>query len=341
MRWRLLAAMALALGASGAAAQSPIPNDPFLSVPAPASRPVPRPPQAAPRPAQAPAASFPVGIGQSFRDCPDCPEMVVIPAGSFVMGSPEGEVGAGDEGPRRSVRVSAPLAVGRFHVTVGEYRSFVSATGRPDGGSCFVWTGSQSQDTPGRNWRSPGFAQSDRDPVVCASWEDSQAYAGWLSGRTGRGYRLLTEAQWEYAARAGTQTRWWWGDDEAAQCRHANGGDAATRSGVPGASNWTVASCNDGFAYTSPVGRFLANRFGLHDMGGNGWQWVQDCYGNNYRGAPADASRAVTTGGCSARVLRGGSWGSTPQVLRAAHRYGVAPGIRDLDIGFRLARTPG
>jgi formylglycine-generating enzyme required for sulfatase activity len=268
--------------------------------------------------------------------------MMVIPAGSFMMGSPANEVGRhNSEGPQRQMTLRAPLAVGRFPITVAEYRAFVTATGRGDGGSCWIWAGGRWEEQPGRSWRSPGFRQEDDHPVVCVSWEDAGAYARWVSQRTGRTYRLLTEAEWEYAARAGTRTRWWWGEDEAQQCRHANGADQTARSQVPGASGWSVAPCNDGYAYTSPVTRFGDNRFLLHDMGGNVYQWVQDCYVASYPPGSGDASVAVTTGDCSARVLRGGSWDGTPQHLRAANRGGNTPGIRFGSIGFRLARTPG
>jgi formylglycine-generating enzyme required for sulfatase activity len=338
----LLAALGLSWPA---AAQSPIANDPFQSVPAPQFRPRPTPaPAPSPPPAPRPVASgYPAPVGQGFRDCGDCPELVVIPAGTFEMGSPASEQERRDnEGPQRTVRLAAPLAVGRHPVTVGQYRAFVAATGRSDGGSCWVWTAAGKwEEEAGRNWRNPGFPQTDAHPVVCVSWEDAQAYVRWLSGRGGQQYRLLTEAEWEYAARAGTRTRWWWGEDEGQQCQHANGADATARVQVPGASGRTVAPCDDGVAYTSAVGRYRANRFGLHDMGGNVFQWVEDCFVDSYAGAPSDASVAVTSGGCSARVLRGGSWGNDPRNLRAAFRVRLTPGNRLISLGFRVARTPG
>jgi formylglycine-generating enzyme required for sulfatase activity len=335
------AILALAVGLCPAYAQSPIPKDPSQSVPGPTVRPL--APTPSPERQAAPAGSgFPVPVGQGFRDCPECPEMMVIPSGSFRMGSPAGEAGRDpDEGPQRQVTVRAPLAVGRHAVTVGQYRAFAQATGRGDGGSCFVWTGSRWENRQGLGWRNPGFGQGDEHPVVCVSWEDAQAYARWLSQRTGHRYRLLTEAEWEYAARAGTTTRWWWGENEAQQCRHANGADQTARAQVSGASGWAVAPCTDGFAHTAPVGRFLANRFGLHDMGGNAWQWVEDCYRDSYAGAPSDASQAVTTGDCASRVLRGGSWNDSPQLLRSAFRDRLTPGGRYDNYGFRVARTPG
>ncbi len=347
-RWGLgLAAGWLALFGSDAGAQTQPPLDPFLSAPPPRyvpPRPANPPPRAAPRPASAaPASGYPAAVGQAFRDCADCPEMMVIPAGRFTMGSPTSEADRrADEGPQHEVTVTAPLAVGRSHVTVGEYRAFVAATGRGDGGSCYTLNSAgEWQDQAGRSWRNPGFSQTDRDPVVCVNWEEAQAYARWLAGRTGRGYRLLTEAEWEYAARAGGSSRWWWGDNAAAQCGNANGADQ-TALGIPGwKSTWTTAPCSDGYAFTSPAGRFAANAFGLHDMAGNAWQWVGDCYRESYAGAPTEAGAMVDQGGCSSRVLRGGSWGDIPQDLRSAHRSGYPPDFRLNYLGFRVARTPG
>jgi len=167
----------------------------------------------------------------------------------------------------------------------------------------------------------PGFAQTDRDPVVCVSWNDAKAYAAWLSKTTGKLYRLLTEAEWEYAARAGTTTAWYWGDDL--------GGGNANCDGC--GSRWDNES-------TSPAGSFKPNGFQLYDMLGNAWQWVEDCYVGDYRNAPTDGS-AVEAKDCGSRVIRGGSWYHNPPFLRVALRYGNSPGIRDNALGFRLART--
>lgn len=307
-----------------------------VAPPAPTS---PSPPP--PRPVA--AGGYPVSVGQSFRDCAECPEMVVIPGGSFQMGSPASEQGRQpNEGPQRTVRLGSPLAVGRHPVTVGEYRTFVAATGRSDGQSCLVWTSAGKwEQQSGRTWRSTGFSQSDRHPVVCVSWEDTQAYVRWLSSRSGQRYRLLTEAEWEYAARAGTRTAGWWGEAESDQCRYANLADISARAQVPGASHWPIAPCDDGFAYTSPAGQFQANRFGLFDMGGNVWQRVGDCYLDSYAGAPLDASVAVAHAVCNARMARGGSWYSGSYGLRAAVRSHRYPDDRESDLGFRVARTPG
>jgi len=213
------------------------------------------------------------------------------------------------------VRIARPFYLGKYHVTRGQYAVFAKETGRTVG--------------------APSFEQTDAHPVVNVSWDDARAYVAWLSQRTGQGYRLPSEAEWEYAARAGTQTARYWGDSADQQCLFANGRDQAHS---PGGKLPEVVQCSDGFKYTSPVGSFRPNGFGLHDMLGNAWQWVQDCYTPNYGSAPSDGS-ADETGDGSSRVLRGGSWSYGPGWLRAGFRFGVGPGLRFIDFGFRVART--
>ena len=277
--------------------------------------------------------------GRVFRDCEACPEMVVVPAGSFVMGSPASEEGRFDnEGPQHRVTISRPLAVGRYEVTRGEFARFVSATGRSTGGSCWAKENGEWEERAGFGWRSPGYRQTDRDPAVCVNWDDARAYARWLSRETGQGYRLLSESEWEYAVRAGTRSSRWWGDGEAGQCAHANGVDRDLKRRYSD-WRWTVASCSDGHVHTAPAGSFSANGFGLHDMSGNVWEWVEDCWHDSYAGAPSDG-RAWTTGGnCSRRVIRGGSWIIGSRDLRSAIRYRYDTGNRIYDSGFRVART--
>jgi sulfatase modifying factor 1 len=171
---------------------------------------------------------------------------------------------------------------------------------------------------------------------VCVSWADAQAYVRWLSRKTGKGYRLLSESEWEYAARAGTTTRRPWGDVAEAGCAHANIADATARRIVPGITLGTA--CDDGHAYTSPAGTYHANAFGLHDMLGNVWEWTADCWSESHVGAPADGS-ARMDGDCSYRVLRGGSWSNNSDGIRSAHRNGEALGTRFGGYGFRVART--
>ena len=240
--------------------------------------------------------------GEVFRDCPRCPEMVVVPSGSFTMGSPPSEEDRYDnEGPRHRVTIGSPFAVGVHEVTFAEWDACVSA------GGC----GGYRPDDEGRGHR----------PVVNVSWDDAQSYVAWLSRETGKAYRLLSESEWEYAARAGTETRYWWGNDIGRNRANCNGCG----------SRWDYSG-------TVPVGSFAANGFGLHDVHGNVWEWVQDCWNDDYNGTPSDGS-AWTAGECSVRVLRGGSWGSGPRNLRAAFRNGSGTGLRYDYIGFRVART--
>ena len=269
------------------------------------------------------ARGIPLPTGLVFRDCPTCPEMVVIPAGKFLMDSPASDEGhESDEGPQHQVTVSS-FALGRYEVTRDEYRAFAEATGHPSGG-CRIFDSDEvrwiyDEDA---SWREPGFAQGSGHPAVCVNWNDAQTYARWLSREMGESYRLPSESEWEYAARAATTTRWYWGDAPASQCRHANGADAAH-----GVYAW--AACNDGAVHTAMVGSYSANAFGLFDMAGNVWEWVEDCWNTDYASAP----------NCSRRVLRGGSWDSTPGFLRSAAREWTSAESRLYYVGFRVART--
>ena len=271
--------------------------------------------------------------GRRFRDCPGCPELVVVPAGWFMMGSPAGENGRADEeGPQHRVEIAEPFAVSVQEVTGGEFARFVRATGHAMGNSCWTWDSKVENWVKGSaTWRNPGFEQTDWHPVVCVNWDDARTYARWLSRETGERYRLLSESEWEYAARGGARTARYWGESESDQCRHANGADAST------AFDWRV-SCNDGHGRTSPVGSYTKNGFGLHDVLGNVWEWVQDCWNEDYAGAPADG-RAWERGDCSRRVSRGGAWYSRPGVLRSADRGGYGTGFRGSHLGFRVTRT--
>ena len=273
--------------------------------------------------------------GTRFRDAlsggGDGPEMVVIPSGSFRMGSPLGEQGRrNNEGPVHRVTIREAFALGVKEVTRGEFARFVEDTGCSAGNRCRVWDGGW-KGGDGRNWRNPGYGQSDSHPVTCVNWEDARAYARWLSGRTGEGYRLPSESEWEYAARGGTRTARYWGESASGQCSYANGADASTDF------SWAT-DCDDGHARAAPSGSFEPNAYGLHDMLGNVWEWTQDCWNGNYSGAPSDGS-AWLSGNCSLRVLRGGSWGGDPRNLRAAYRGRDDTDSRGHDVGFRVSRT--
>jgi formylglycine-generating enzyme required for sulfatase activity len=239
----------------------------------------------------------------SFRECAkDCPEMIVVPAGEFAMGSRATEKGRYDhEGPQHKVAIAKPFAVSKFDVTFADWDTCVSVGGCP-------------QTTDG------GMGRGTK-PVIYVNWGDAQQYVAWFSKMTGQRYRLLTEAEWEYAARAGTTTAYSWGDEIGKGNASCNGCG----------SKWDNRE-------TSPVGSFKPNGFGLYDMGGNVWQWVEDCYHGDYNEAPTDGS-AWITGDCSRRVVRGGSWYSGPRVLRAANRGRFSTDLRDLFLGFRVGRT--
>jgi formylglycine-generating enzyme required for sulfatase activity/serine/threonine protein kinase len=241
-------------------------------------------------------------VRETVRDCPDCPEMVHLSAGTFVMGSPDGEEQrSDDEGPQHRVRVSA-FYIGKYAVTFDEWDACESA------GGCATRAG------------DAGWGRGRR-PVIKVSWNDAQQYARWLVAKTGRAYRLPSEAEWEYAARAGTVTPYWWGV--------AIGRDRANCDGC--GSRWDNHQ-------TAPVGSFPPNAFGLYEMLGNVWQWTQDCYNTGYAGAPADGS-AWTTGHCAQRVARGGSWSDSPRDLRTASRSEGPAAASYSTESFRLARS--
>jgi len=285
----------------------------------------------------------PLAPGTVIRDCAGCPELVAIAGGRYVRGSDDGPPA---EVPRAMVDIRAFL-MGRHEVTRAEFALFVGETGHEMADGCWVVdtrVGDNGVEAYWRrdaaaSWQNPGFGQDDRHPVVCVNHDDAQAYAAWLGRRTGRHYRLPSEAEWEYAARAGTQTRWSWGDDADAVCDHANGGDRSFTGSLALPSAADGIDCDDGHARTAPVGSFQPNGFGLFDMAGNVWEWTGDCWNERYAGAPADGS-AWTSGDCNAPVVRSGSWFFTPPYLRSANRYGFAARDRNDGVGFRVARDP-
>jgi formylglycine-generating enzyme required for sulfatase activity len=294
--------------------------------------------------------------GHAFSDCKDCPEMVIIPAGSFMMGAKENEPGSyPEEKPQREVSIKQ-FACGKFDITKKQWAVFVKETNRPATGGCF-WSGLQTDTSvkpwdpnPAANWNHIGFEQDNTHPVVCITWDDVQDYLKWLSKKTGFIYRLLSEAEWEYAARAGTTTAYYWGDSISHE--YANYG---ADSGFQG-----LASGRDKWVGTSPVGSFPPNAFGLYDMFGNVNQCLADCFEDSYTNIPTDGAaykidiQLKTTGdmssmngtnSCSYRMVRGGDFGDPPQMLRSAYRnWSPGPGATlktysSSALGFRVART--
>ena len=262
------------------------------------------------------------------------PDMVVIPAGNFLMGCLSNDDDCYDFGiPVHYVRIPQYFALSMQETTRGEFSRFVEATGYSTGNSCYIQESVQLEDRSGSGWHNPGFRQTERDPVVCVNWQDARAYVAWLSQETGKTYRLPSESEWEFSARAGSVTKYTFGNDKSRLCRYGNGADAST------VFSWRNASCSDGVGeQTAPVGSYEVNAFGLYDMHGNVYEWVQDCWNDSYNGAPR-GGEVWSSGDCAKRVLRGGSWFSGPRSLRAAGRIRSPTGARVNFIGFRVART--
>ncbi|NII09387.1 formylglycine-generating enzyme family protein [Oleiagrimonas sp. C23AA] len=281
-----------------------------------------------------------------FVDMPGgAPAMVVIPTGKFMMGSPSNERGhESSESPQHQVSIAEGFALSRTEITVAQFRDFVRSSGYvPDsvrlGGSSVYDEKSGAMREDGRaTWKSDyeGHRAQDDEPVVNVSWNDARAYATWLSKHTGKSYRLASEAQFEYALRAGTQSRYWWGNGRPSS-RVENLTGSGDRSSIGRRWSNAFAGYRDGYWGPAPVASFAANPFGLYDMDGNVSEWVDDCWHDNYTRAPRDGSAWVNPG-CARRVVRGGSWGSAPDQDRSAFRLGVAADTRSGRVGFRVMR---
>jgi formylglycine-generating enzyme len=283
--------------------------------------------------------------GSTFRDCPTCPEVVVVPAGSFTMGStPEELARAGipeeqgaRERPAHKVTIAKPFAIGRTELTVGEYRVFAAATGRKDSANCTAWSDTTKAWGPvaDATWRNPGYAQTDQHPVGCLTIDDARAYTTWLTVRTGQRYRIPSEAEWEYVAKLGTPT-----DHSSTDiCRFANVSDALRAEAHNGDINDATRffKCRDGFVFASPVGSFPLDKLGLSDVIGNIWEWTEDCFIPHYDGAPTDGSVRWQQG-CERMIVRGGGWYSRSWFVRAAGRSREALDYRSSTLGLRVVR---
>jgi len=265
---------------------------------------------------------------ERFWECSGCPEMVVMPTGEFTMGSPDNEPQRrAEEGPTHKVTIRRGFAVSKVPVTRDQFERFVNATGHKVGDTCAVRSDGRWTTEAGRSFKDPGFAQAGNHPVVCVSFEDAKAYLAWISKQAGRTYRLLSEAEWEYVARAGTSTPFWWGATIAPAQANYNG-NGVFPGGTKGEFRQKTVPVYDSFK-RNPWNLFIGE--------GNVAEWVEDCWNKNYQGAPSDGS-AWTGGQCGSRVVRGGSWTSDPAMLRSAARLAAEPSLRSSDIGFRVAR---
>lgn len=296
---------------------------------------------------------------KEFRDCVDCPLMIRIEPGSFIRGSTSAETtrertperDAANEKPQMRVTIAYPFAVGKYEVTRAEFARFARETGLERTRDCLSWDRANARwgRFPGeRNWQSPGFEQGDDHPVVCVNWPEAKAYVAWLARRSGQPYRLLTDAEWEYVARAGTTTVRWWGDGRERVCEFGNVSDLTKAEALHPGNAAAIADreqhfgCRDGYVFTAPVGRFKPNPWGIHDLFGNAWEWTEDCFGRSYVGAPIDGSARQPAGGpsapCAERVMRGGAWHADAFYIRAAKHDFAPPALRSARMGLRVAR---
>jgi formylglycine-generating enzyme required for sulfatase activity len=276
--------------------------------------------------------------GSVFSDCDGCPAMVVVPPGSLTMGYEGGEEGR-YEGPVREVQIVRPFAVGQFPVTNADYQRFSESTGRKASLGCNYYDFEQQKliNLPDTSWRRPGRPIRDEQPVVCVSWTDSKAYVEWLSQQTGATYRLLSEAEWEYLARDGSDTKYPWGDDPNESCAYANFPDISMTETF-GLTTRSQVTCSDGYPGIAPVDAFPPNGFGVYDMIGNSWEWTEDCYLVPYPDGPLDGSAVQVEGECDRRAVRGGAWISDPFRQRPSWRGRDPEGKLTFIFGFRVAR---
>jgi formylglycine-generating enzyme required for sulfatase activity len=251
---------------------------------------------------------------KSYRDCLKCPEMIDIPKGSFLMGS---DYGRSEEKPVHKVSIKKRFAVGKYEVTRGQYSFFVNSSGYPQKIGCEVFDLPSFNMNYKKSWIDPDFLQDDDHPVVCVNWDDAQTYVSWLSTYTGEQYRLLSESEWEYLARAGSTTRYSFGDN--IDSKYANYGDE--------------------FRRTTTVGSYHENAFGVHDVHGNVAEWVADCWVDNYINAHENGE-PVADDPCRKRVFRGGTWHNAKEYLLSAFRYGYIAEFRLSGLGFRVAKQP-
>ncbi len=274
--------------------------------------------------------------------------MVSLRGGVFTMGAAPGEEekdgvapqARGRAQPQRQVSV-APFLIGRFEVTHAEFTEFQRATKARTDNACWAeGIDGKRYHYKGFTWQKPGFPQTERDPVVCVNWFEVRAYANWLSGKTGKRYRLPSEAEWEFAARGGSTGSRPFAADPTNFCTRANVGDLSLADAYKHRRDTgRYGACSDGFPFTAPVGQFPPNKFGLHDMLGNVWEWTEDCWNTTHDGAGPD-SKPRMTGDCDKRVVRGGGWFNDPWRATSTFRFRDSNGHNGNMLGFRLVRDP-
>lgn len=310
-----------------------------------------------PRQPEAAGAQLQGRMDGEFRDCADCPAMAWVRAGTFDMGSEPDEprrLGLPDywglrESPRHRVSIARRFALGRTEITRAEFARFVADTGYSPAPGCWHYVGSEWLFDEKRSWRDPGFEQQDDHPATCVNWLDAMAYVDWLSARSGHRYRLPSEAEWEYAARAGTRTAFAFGDDPAGACRYVNLGDRRTRERFGWDRtrmkadlhfDWKGEDCDDGHAATAPVRALAPNGFGFWGLGGNANEWVADCWHDDYSAGPVGGRARTLSGDCGVRAMRGQGWSAVAASVRPAFRMKMVATDRRFTFGFRVARDP-
>jgi len=281
-----------------------------------------------------------------FTDCDKCPEMIVVPAGSVYIGSHEVEIGRKKgERPRVKATIAKPFAIAKTEVTIAQFRIFMEETkhksniavwkGEPLVG-CNYYDGKSYGYIANHSWENPGYPQREDAPVVCVSWSDADAYAKWLSKKTGRKYRVPSSVEFEYASRAGSENPWFWGTNPEMACEYANIGDRTFAHQFPKRPSFP---CDDGYVFTASVGKFKPNDFGLYDMVGNAWEWTSDCYHEDLSKGPVDGNAWEDSDGgdCIFRTPKGGSWISGIAWSRAAVRSRDGADYKSFMLGFRVA----
>ena len=282
--------------------------------------------------------------GEVFADCDQCPDMVVIPGGQSIMGSNKSDqekghfsVGESGEYEKPEFTVSLPnFSLAKTEITRGQFRKFIESSNYKPSSGCWLFKTILWKFDKNRNWDNPGFSQDDHHPVVCVNWEDANAYAEWLSDTTGKKYRLASEAEWEYAARGGKQSKYFWGESISKACEYANVYDVKGKQTIK--NKWQKYSqCNDSAVYTRSVAKYKANDFGLFDMIGNVMEWVDDCW-NAQHDASNTSGDSRRDGGCAKRVQKGSHFNFSQFSLRPAARWADEPIDRSIYGGFRVMR---